>query len=229
MSKSRIERGAEAQENFAAILENYNIPVISIAKKASKLPDIIFNLNNRPQQAEVKRTSDFTSVTIFDKTVTRGKENADVDIIIKQLKGYDTFEKYIDHLRKTEGEHYAGFVGDEGILNSSGKVPKAKFEFNTPQEKNLFIELIRAHWADSNDDYFVIVQKGGVKFSLFSTNIRIKKIMGMNAVPFDSVHIKEAFLDTAGAGGGKGKLRVALKVILNTGTIKTKITSKFLK
>lgn len=228
MSKGRIERGAAAQQDFAAILENYDIPIVSIAKKASKLPDIVFKLNNKLQQAEVKSTSNFTSITVFDKTISRGKENPDVDVIIKQLKGYDSFEHYVDHLRKTKGDKYIGFVGDTGIDNPSGKVPKAEFEFSTPTERNLFIQLIRQHWAESNDDYFAIVQKGGVKFSLFSTNMRTKKIMGMNAIPFDSTHIREAFLDTAGSTS-TGKLRVALKVVLNTGTVKTKITSKFLK
>ena len=43
MSQGRIERGAEAQNNFATILERYDIPVTSIAKRGSQLPDIIFN------------------------------------------------------------------------------------------------------------------------------------------------------------------------------------------
>jgi hypothetical protein len=232
MSKIRIERGAQAQVNFASILENYDIPIVSIAIRASKLPDIVFRMNNKLQQAEVKSTSDFTSITVFDKTITRGKKNPDVDIIIKQLKGYDSFEQYVDHLRQVKGDRHVGFVGDNGIEVPSGRVPKEDFEFKTPTDKNLFIQLIRAHWADSGDDYFAIVQTGGVKFSLFSTNMRTKKIMGMNAIPFDSTHIREAFLDTSGGfkdGTGKGKLRVALKVVLNTGTVKTKITSKFLK
>jgi hypothetical protein len=141
MSQGRIERGAEAQNNFAAILEAYEIPVSSIAKKGSKLPDIIFTMDGTSQQAEVKSTSDYTSITIFDKTITRGKPNPDVDDIIKELRNVESFEKYIDILRQQNGNGYAGFVGDEGINNVSGKVPKASFEFKSPMEKNLFIKL----------------------------------------------------------------------------------------
>jgi hypothetical protein len=219
MSQGRIERGAEAQNNFATILERYDIPVTSIAKRGSQLPDIIFNVDGIFQQAEVKSTSDYTSITIFDKTITRGKPNPDVDEIVKELRGVDSFERYIDILREQNGKSYAGFVGDEGIENVSGKVPKASFEFKSPIEKNLFIKLIRNHWASSNDDYFVIMKKDGSKFNIYSTGIRRKIIMGTYAVPFDSTLIDEAFLDTAGAGGGIGKLRVALKVTLNTSKI----------
>jgi len=229
MSQGRIERGAEAQNNFATILERYDIPVTSIAKRGSQLPDIIFNVDGISQQAEVKSTSDYTSITIFDKTITRGKPNPDVDEIVKELRGVDSFERYIDILREQNGKSYAGFVGDEGIENVSGKVPKASFEFKSPIEKNLFIKLIRNHWASSNDDYFVIMKKDGSKFNIYSTGIRRKIIMGTYAVPFDSTLIDEAFLDTAGAGGGIGKLRVALKVTLNTSKIKPIVTSKFLK
>ena len=229
MSQGRIERGAEAQNNFAAILERFEIPVISIARKGSQLPDIVFSVDGVSQQAEIKSTSDYTSITIFDKTITRGKPNPDVDDIIKELRGVESFEKYIDILRQQNGNGYAGFVGDEGIDNVSGKVPKASFEFKSPLEKNLFIKLIRNHWAASDDDYFVIMKKDGTKFNIYSTGIRRKIIMGSYAVPFDSTLIDEAFLDTAGAGGGVGKLRVALKVTLNTSKIKPIITSKFLK
>lgn len=229
MSQGRIERGAEAQNNFATILESFDIPVISIARKGSQLPDIIFSVNGVAQQAEVKSTSDYTSITIFDKTVTRGKPNPDVDEVINELRGMESFEKYIDKLREDNGKEYAGFVGDEGILNPSGKIPKASFEFKSPLEKNLFIKLIRNHWASSDDDYFVIIKKDGTKFNIYSTGVRRKTIMGTYAVPFDSTLINEAFLDTAGAGGGIGKLRVALKVTLNTSKIKPIVTSKFLK
>lgn len=229
MSQGRIERGADAQNNFASILEKYEIPVLSIAKKGSQLPDIVFSVDGVTQQAEVKSTSDYTSITVFDKTITRGKQNPDVDEIIKELRGIESFEMYIDKLRKENGNEYAGFVGDEGILNPSGRVPKASFEFKSPMEKNLFIKLIRNHWASSDDDYFVIMKKDGTKFNIYSTGIRRKTIMGTYAIPFDSTLINEAFLDTAGAGGGVGKLRVALKVTLNTSKIKPIVTSKFLK
>jgi hypothetical protein len=59
--------------------------------------------------------------------------------------------------------------------------------------------------------------------------MRNKRIMNTTAIPFSTIHIKDAYLATTGAGGGDGKLRVALKVTLNIGMIKTKITSKFLK
>jgi len=229
MSQGRIERGAEAQNNFAAILESFDIPVISIAKKGSQLPDIVFSVDGVSQQAEVKSTSDYTSITIFDKTITRGKPNPDVDDIIKEIRNVESFEKYIDILRQQNGNGYAGFVGDAGIDNVSGKIPKAAFEFKSPTEKNIFIQLIRNHWVSSDDDYFVIMKKDGTKFNIYSTGIRRKVIMGTYAVPFDSTLIDEAFFDTAGAGGGVGKLRVALKVTLNTSKIKPIITSKFLK
>ena len=204
MSQGRIERGSEAQNNFATILESYEIPVISIARKGSQLPDIVFSVGGVTQQAEIKSTSDYTSITIFDKTITRGKQNPDVDEIIKELRGVESFEMYIDKLRKENGNEYAGFVGDEGILNPSGRVPKAAFEFKSPLEKNLFIKLIRNHWASSDDDFFVIMKKDGTKFNIYSTTTRRKTIMGTYAVPFDSTFINEAFLDTAGAGGGDG-------------------------
>lgn len=229
MSQGRISRGAEAQQNFATILETFNIPVISVAKKGSQLPDIVFYEDNTIRQAEVKSTIDYTTITIFDKTATRGKPNPEVDTLMQELKGIESFEKYIDILRKENGNGYAGFVGDEGVDNTSGKIPKASFEFKSPREKNIFIQLIRNHWAESKDDFFVIMKKDGSKFNVYSTGIRRDYIMDAYADPFDSTLITEAFLDTAGAGGGDGKLRVALKVTLNTSKIKPIITSRFLK
>ena len=229
MSKGRIEKGAQAQENFSTILENFKIPIMSVAPKHSNKPDIIFSIDGIQRQAEVKNTRDFASITVFDKTVNRGVPNPDVDLVIKKFKGFSTFEKYVDHLRKVNGDKYAGFVGDEGIEGVSGKLPIENFRFNGPTEKRIFIEMIKNHWSKNGDDFFVIMETGGARFAVYSTTMRTKRIMNMNAIPFSSIHIKDAYLATTGAGGGDGKLRVALKVTLNIGMIKTKITSKFLK
>ena len=233
MSKGRIERGAEAQENFSKILENFDIKTISIAPKHSNKPDIIFSIDNTLSQAEIKSTIDFSSVTIFDKTVTRGKDNPDVDTLIKKLKGFSSFEKYIDYLRKKNGNTYAGFVGDTGIEGVSGRIPIAldntDFRFSDNKSKSIFIDIIRSHWNDNNDDYFVVMKSDGSKFEIFSTGVRSKELMGINVLPFSPRHIKEVFIATSGDAGGIGKIRVALKVLLNIGSIKTKSTAKFLK
>jgi hypothetical protein len=229
MSKGRIERGAEAQDNFSFILEKFKIPISFVAPKHSNKPDVIFSLNGLQRQAEVKNTRDFTSLTIFDKTVNRGKPNPDVDLVIKKFKGFPSFEKYVDHLRKVNGNEYTGFVGDEGIEGVSGKLPVESFRFDGPAEKRIFIEMIRNHWAKNGDDFFVIMEGGGARFAVYSTTMKAKRIMNMNAPPFSTFQIKDAYLATTGAGGGDGKLRVALKVTLNNSMIKTKITSKFLK
>jgi hypothetical protein len=229
MSQGRLERGAEAQEYFSTILENYNAKTLFVAPKGSNKPDIIFSDSDIKYQAEVKSTNDFSSVTIFDKTVTRGKENPDVDNLIRKLRGFSSFEKYIDHLRKEKGSNYVGFVGDTGIEGVSGRIPIAldntDFRFNSPKDKNVFIEMIRNHWATNNDDFFVLMQAGGKRFAVFSATQRSNKILGSVAVPFSARHIDEVFLATSGSGGGNGKIRVALKILLNTGSIKTKIAS----
>ena len=97
MSKGRVDRGAEAQEIFSSILEKYDIPVTFVAPKHSNKPDILFSDKGIERQVEVKNTRDFTTITIFDKTVNRGKPNPDVDLVIKRFKGFSTFEKYINH------------------------------------------------------------------------------------------------------------------------------------
>jgi len=233
MSQGRLERGAEAQENFSIILENYKIETLFVAPKGSNKPDIIFSNEGILSQAEVKSTSDFTSVTIFDKTVSRGKDNPDVDTLIKKLRGFESFEKYIDYLRKEKGDNYAGFVGDTGIEGVSGRIPTAldntDFRFNSARDKNIFIEMIRNHWATNKDDYFVLMESSGKRFSIYSTTQRTKNLLNMRVDPFSARHIDEVFLATSGSGGGNGKIRVALKILLNTGSVKTKITSKFLK
>jgi hypothetical protein len=229
MSKGRIERGAQAQENFSQILETLNVPVSFVAPKHSNKPDIIFDLDNVVTQAEVKNTKDFNTITIFDKTVTRGKPNPDVDNIIKKFKGFSSFEKYIDHIRKEHGDKYAGFVGDTGIEGVSGKMPIESFRFEGDRESLAFVSMIRSHWSSNGDDFFVLMQTGGSKFSVFSTDAKTKYLKQLKALPFSGKHIKEIHLATAGEGGGDGKLRVALKVSLNIGLVKVFLTSKYIK
>jgi hypothetical protein len=236
MSEIRIKSGSDAQNNFAAILENFNIPIISIAGNHTREPDIKFSNDGINQQAEIKSTSDYTTLSIFDEVVQRGKSNTYIDLIIKELKGYETFEKYIDHLRKEYGNEYAGFVGDKGIDTKTGRTPRASFNFETPTEKNVFLRLIRVHWAKNKDDFFVIMKNDGSKFNIYSTNLRRKSIMGIYASTFDSIIINNAFFEPYGDPASKnkpetgiGKIRLALKVTLNTSKIKPIVTSKFLK
>jgi hypothetical protein len=234
MSKGRVDRGAQAQENFATILKHFNVPVHSVAPKHSNVPDIIFSLDNEQVQAEVKNTEDFMSITIFDKSVSRKSvrsraDNSDVNKLIKKFKGFKTFEEYVDHLRKVKGDEYVGFRGDEGIKGVSGKLPKEEFAFTSSTEKSAFIDVIRDHWAKNNDDFFTIISTNGKEFAIFSTDTRSKKIVGINASSFSARHIKEVYLATAGKASGDGRLRVALKVKLNTSSIKKVYTTKLLR
>jgi hypothetical protein len=195
---------------------DYEVISAETAPIGSGRPDIYIKCigsdgNIHKLYVEVKSSSD-GSVRFFDKTVSRENSspgpNRNIDALIQSNFGYNSLEEYIDSLN---GE--AGYAGDEGSPPMSGRLTKKYF---TLGNKESFLDIIKKHWKNSNDNYFAV--SNGSDVIIWHTGVDNENIL--EEPLFTPDDIKIMWLSTYGSTGrtpekARNKLRIALTVKLD--------------
>lgn len=217
MSTTRQPRyytGAKAQEIIKQRFEHlYNdkFEFISMAQPASKLPDLVIKLHERPLQLEVKgRDTANSNITFFDKSIRRGETSNTLNKLcsIFTHERYADFEQMMDSYRNVTPA--IGFPGDVGTPKS-GKLPQILKATNAHDISNQVREMLVSHFFDHQDNYFaVITHKIAGQIEIYHTGFGENPL---NAPLFPQ--LSHVMLGTLG-GSYKGSMRVAIKGRLDT-------------
>ena len=232
-ASARVAKGKVYQDSTSNIISKAlssvgaTVQDIKTAKPGSQAPDvqisatgpegesIVFNL-------EVKGPGG----KFFDKTVQRGKpaSNADLKMIddiaaaMATANGYtaSTLEEYIDALQEA-GEQNVGYIGDPGITQKSGALPKAFF--SAPMTPAI-LAAIQSHWQEGGDTYFVVAD-GTTSYVWFTGNPAPSGPPNpLDANPFGVDSVQGGIQLSTYGSAGPGRLRVALTAKFNLGSAK---------
>ena len=232
-ASARVAKGKVYQDSTSNIISKAlssvgaTVQDVKTAKPGSQAPDvqisatgpegesIVFNL-------EVKGPGG----KFFDKTVQRGKpaSNADLKMIddiaaaMATANGYtaSTLEEYIDALQEA-GEQNVGYIGDPGITQKSGALPKAFF--SAPMTPAI-LTAIQSHWQDGGDTYFVVAD-GTTSYVWFTGNPAPSGPPNpLDANPFGVDSVQGGIQLSTYGSAGPGRLRVALTAKFNLGSAK---------
>lgn len=224
MLAARVEFGIRGQDDVKNFIEKNGATVLSVAKPSSQRPDLIFKYNKERLQCEIKQSNGFIEVTVFDQVVERGKTEFTMpnQIIYKTLRNLlrrrsrikgTEFEEYVDYIRNTYGMNKAGFRGDDGDIPKSGRLLKEYFRFSKPNQKEAILDVIRNHWEENNDAFFILVDSISTQAVFFSTTKTEKILLDkFNAPPLKSKQISYIRFDSTGTAYKDGQIRAAIKL-----------------
>lgn len=234
-ASARVAKGKVYQDSTAKIVDNALKKIgivntdIQTAQPGSQVADVQVNAQDTSGNPisfnlEVKGPGG----KFFDKTLQRGMktQNPEIKMIndiaaaIAKSKGYSAtdLESYIDQLRAA-GETNVGYIGDPGITQKSGALPKK--HFSAPMTPEI-LAAIKSHWASGGDTYFVVAD-GTTSYMWYTGHPAssgpanpLKLPDGETPVPeFDVTSVEgDIELSTYGSAG-PGRLRVALKAKFN--------------
>jgi len=204
--QARVDIGAVAQAAFARNFKK-KFPgsrVVSISKRSSQVADIVVRYQGERLQFEIKaRTGPDETNVVYAKTMRRGDSNKVFDAFARSFNdNTDSFCDLIDLYRKEDTS--VGFPEDEGVKNSSGKIPW-EFKSDDPDFLSLLRSLVIKHLKAHGDNYFGLYDLSTGTTSIYFTghgeNI-------LSAKPYPKLTFVQ--IDTYG-GGYKNSMRVAAK------------------
>jgi hypothetical protein len=154
--------------------------ISSFASISEKTQDIVAGFQGQNIGFEVKGTTSYNSkVTVFDRSMPPDKDprgGPEIDkvavILAKKIKGIDSrnvinFRTYVNEIRKIDTE--VGFPGQSGVKAKSGTF-KINYGLVTDQPtKNEFIKILKEHFAEGKDNFFVIINSSTQNFVIADT------------------------------------------------------------
>lgn len=217
--QARVGAGAKTQKEVADEVERIanknkkSYKFVSTARAGSTVPDLIVEYDDNKIQFEIKGTNSSSApITFFDKSVNRRVNPPEIiDEITKvfitrelRAKGVKDFITLIDHLRLEDPT--IGLAGDEGAPRS-GKLPPM---LTTTERSKLtkLREVIKEHFAEGGDNYFVVHNRSQDKFDIYFTGL------GKNHLGYSDLPNFSYFSLATYGGASSGSTRVGLKIKL---------------
>tara|TARA_R110001583_G_scaffold195051_1_gene368847 strand:+ start:732 stop:1811 length:1080 start_codon:yes stop_codon:yes gene_type:complete len=219
-TQGRVSAGSSAQDLVYNKIEEIGaskgieVDKISSARPGSTKPDIVVDYGGKEVQFEVKnRNSDRGFITLFDKSMRRGKTDPDIvkhvmDAYANSVEGLPapfTFENMIDYYKNKKDSRY-GYCSDGLPVPKSGKIPNISFSsIGEDALRELRNEMIE-HFKHSGDNYFSVYSASSGKVDIYYTGLG-DNILQMPEIP----KITNAFLGSYG-GCSSGATRVGFKI-----------------
>ena len=210
--EGRVVTGAQGQEQvFQFLQQTYGdkhvIERTGGAVIGSKTGDLNVTIDNEALQMEIKNASSpKTPITLYDKTVRRGKLTRDIDDIIRAVTGDPnmTMEKYIDMKRRKD--RTIGYPGDKGVRAKSGSFPRVLITQDDPAMQTAYRAIIR-HFAFGGDTHFAI-NHGSGSATIYHTG------HGPNPINVPTFPVPTTLLLDTYGGAYRGGMRMGVKIKL---------------
>ena len=174
-------------------------------------------------------------VVFFDKTIVRGEKNDGKIILDKLFTGINDakdFDDYINIVRSNceygQGYGYPGDIDNDICskltkttkhLKTSKIFPKNTFngrlgkKYFSIKDKEKLLSIIKTHWKQNGDNYFIIANDIENKIKIWSTGIKNIKRNIFDSLEIKPNNIKSAYVTTYGSVEGnkdQDKMRVAI-------------------
>ena len=213
-TSSRVQCGELAQRaTCSAILDmREGWSLSSMAPIGSNKPDLIFDTPNGSYQVEVKsRSSDTSTITVFDKSVKRNNVPALFDHItdsfintleIPVSSGKGSFVRIMDHK-----PYESSFAEDDSGLKS-GKIPSI-FSTSDSDLCSKGRSILVNHFRETEDNYFAVYNRSKCDTIIYHTEYGDNPL-GCETLP----QLKSFSLSTYGGPNTNGSTRIGLKVKL---------------
>ena len=180
----RVSEGDVNSKLLQKFLGSIGLSIKSFASISEKTQDVVAGFQGQNIGFEVKGARSFTSkVTVFDRSMPPDKDprgGPEIDklavILSKKMKGINSknvknFRTYINEIRKIDTE--VGFPGQPGVKAAGGSF---KIKYGKAEDRstiNEFIEVLKEHFAEGKDNYFVIVNSSSQSFVIADTGFGV--------------------------------------------------------
>ena len=181
----RVSEGDVNSKLLQKFLGSIGLTIKSFAAISEKTQDVVAqDFEGQNIGFEVKGARSFTSkVTVFDRSMPPDKDprgGPEIDklavILSKKMKGINSknvknFRTYINEIRKIDTE--VGFPGQPGVKAAGGSF---KIKYGKAEDRstiNEFIGVLKEHFAEGKDNYFVIVNSSSKSFVIADTGFGV--------------------------------------------------------
>jgi hypothetical protein len=210
--EGRVATGAQGQEQVFEFLQQtygdkHTIEHTGGAIIGSKAGDLKVTIDGERMQIEIKNASSPKApMTLYDKTVRRGKFTQDIDDIIRAITGNSSMsmEKYIDMKRRKD--RTIGYPGDKGVTAKSGSFPRVLISQDDPAMQIAYKAIIR-HFAMGDDTHFAINHGSGAA-TIYHTG------HGPNPINAPVFPVPTTLLLDTYGGAYRGGMRMGVKIKL---------------
>lgn len=235
---TRARSGSITQSRLSKfITDELGLKVTSIAGLSQRIQDLTFEINGVKEGMEIKGTTNFSQkIATFDKSVARSglglitrTDDTPIQEVIKALMeenniplsgSSNPFTQYVDFIRKTDKT--IGFPGDPGVATAGGKLNDRYFTTSNNQTLTKIISVIKKHFEENNDNYFVIYDTPTNRFLIMYTGVGTSNLktlpIGNKIANLDSNTLSSAGIGLYGTLE-KGRIRVAIYLKFNSSVI----------
>lgn len=236
---ARASSGSITQSRLSKFMTDVlGLKVTSTAGLSQRIQDLTFEINGVKEGMEIKGTTNFSQkIATFDKSVARSglglttrTDDTPIQEVIKALMeenniplsgSSNPFTQYIDFIRKTDKT--IGFPGDPGVATAGGKLNDRYFTTSNNRTLTKIISVIKKHFEENNDNYFVIYDTPTNKFFINYTGVGTSNLktlpIGNKISNLDNNTVASAGIGLYGTLGQKGRIRVAIYLKFNSSVI----------
>ena len=240
---NRAASGSITQARLSKfITDELGLKVTSVAGLSQRIQDLTFEINGVREGMEIKGTTNINQkIATFDKSVARSglglttrTDDTSIQEVVKALMAEHNvplngdsspFTQYIDYIRSTDTS--VGFPGDPGVATAGGKLKDKFFTTSNNQTLSKIVNVIKKHFQENNDNYFVVYDTPTNRFLIINTGTGTSNLkslpIGNKIADLNNNTIASAGIGLYGTLGQKGRIRVAIYLKFNNTVVNSSI------